>query len=52
MDFFLLENVDERVDNVLSLNIIPLLIELLENFNDHLLQVFYMHDSQVFVMKK
>ncbi|GBC09862.1 hypothetical protein RclHR1_09170010 [Rhizophagus clarus] len=33
-----LQNVDERVDNVLSLNIIPLLIELLENFDDHLLQ--------------
>ncbi|RHZ83379.1 hypothetical protein Glove_95g27 [Diversispora epigaea] len=33
-----LQNVDERVDNVLELNIIPLLIEFLETYNDNLLQ--------------
>ncbi|CAI2166005.1 18836_t:CDS:10 [Funneliformis geosporum] len=33
-----LQNVDERVDNVLALNIIPLLINFLENFGDPLLQ--------------
>ncbi|CAG8795273.1 34882_t:CDS:10, partial [Gigaspora margarita] len=33
-----LQNVDERVDNVLALGIIPLLIEFLECYHDNLLQ--------------
>ncbi|CAG8543403.1 21981_t:CDS:10 [Cetraspora pellucida] len=33
-----LQNVDERVDNVLALEIIPLLIEFLESYHDNLLQ--------------
>nr|CAG8614677.1 14680_t:CDS:10 [Entrophospora candida]CAG8625244.1 5371_t:CDS:10 [Entrophospora candida] len=33
-----LQNVDERVDNVISLNILPLLIDFLEDYSDNLLQ--------------
>ncbi|CAG8468660.1 4923_t:CDS:2 [Racocetra fulgida] len=43
------ENVDERVDNVLALEIIPLLIEFLECYHDNLLQAGSTQHTQALV---